>query len=206
MSLGIGTQFTATLSAGQTQTWFTWGWDPNYLVFWPIRPTTQSGQVRLDSVSMQHTNVGITYNLTITNIGPSTAAFEPKYYFKTIIAEGDWQSVGPDHLSGCIVQVVLGAWHGQAPQRLVLEPTIYDQALQLSPTDNGLARTTFFAALTAFIGLLGLGVSRRWRRTFWLLLIAFQGAIGVVQFAIGLVVLTDYGRSGVWGLARRDDR
>ncbi len=32
MSVGIGTQFTASLAAGQTQTWFTWGWDPNYLV------------------------------------------------------------------------------------------------------------------------------------------------------------------------------
>jgi hypothetical protein len=40
MSVGIGTQFTASLASGQTQTGFTGGWDPNYLLYWSMRPTT----------------------------------------------------------------------------------------------------------------------------------------------------------------------
>jgi len=76
--------------------------------------------------------------------------------------------------------------------------------------------------------LLSIGVLRRWRWTFWLVLVAFlagvlrvpvailqlagvlpastpgwyvvfQGLIGVVQLAIGLVMVAGYRRSGVWG-------
>jgi hypothetical protein len=107
MSVGIGTQFTASLAAGQTQTWFTWGWDPNYLVLWSIRPTSQSGQVRLDQVSLEYANVGITYSLMITNTGGTPATFEARYYYKTIIPEVAWRSLGPDHLSGCMIQVAI---------------------------------------------------------------------------------------------------
>jgi photosystem II stability/assembly factor-like uncharacterized protein len=107
MSVGIGTQFTATLSPGQTQTWFTYGWDPNYLVIWSIRPTTQSAQVRLTQVFIDYGELGLTYNLTITNSGSTQASFEGKYYYKTIIREGDWRNLGPDHLSGCMIQVAI---------------------------------------------------------------------------------------------------
>jgi hypothetical protein len=86
----------------------------------------------------------------------------------------------------------------------------------------------FLVALLGFITLLGIGVLRRWRWTFWLILIAFlagvlrvpvailqlsgilaadaprwyvtfQGLLGVLQFAIGLAMLTGYRRAGVWG-------
>src|SRR5262249_26223522 len=107
MSVGIGTQFTATLSPGQTQTWFTYGWDPNYFVMWSIRPTTQSAQVRLSQVSIEYGELGLTYNLTITNNGSTPATFEGKYYYKTIIREADWRNLGPDHLSGCMIQVAI---------------------------------------------------------------------------------------------------
>ena len=107
MSVGIGTQFTASLASGQTQTWFTWGWDPNYLIIWSMRPTTQPGQVRLDDVSMEYTNLGITYWLTVTNTGPWPVMFEARYYFKTIVDESAWRSLGPDHLSGCVAQVAV---------------------------------------------------------------------------------------------------
>ena len=107
MSVGVGMQFTASLAPGQTQTWFTWGWDPNYLVIWSTRPLTQPAQVRLDQVSLEYTDLGITYWLTVTNTGPWPATFEARYYFKTIVDESAWRTLGPDHLSGCMVQVAV---------------------------------------------------------------------------------------------------
>ena len=76
--------------------------------------------------------------------------------------------------------------------------------------------------------LLAVGVLRRWRWTFWLILVAFgfgvlrvplailqltgvlsvstpswyvllQGLIGLAQFAIAFAMLVGYRRSGVWG-------
>jgi hypothetical protein len=111
---------------------------------------------------------------------------------------------------------------------LALAPDVYDQSLRLPSGDSRLAELTFLAALSAFIVLVMIGVLRRWRWTFWLLLIAFlsgalrvpasiiqaagwmpatgpswyvllQAMIGVVQFAIGMVMLVEYRRSGVWG-------
>jgi hypothetical protein len=82
------------------------------------------------------------------------------------------------------------------------------------------------AGLTTFIGLLTVGVLRRWRWIFWLVLVAFlagilrvpaailqltgvmdadvptwyvifQGVIGLAQVAIGLAMLAGYRRAGV---------
>ena len=86
----------------------------------------------------------------------------------------------------------------------------------------------FVVAVTAVIGLLTVGVVRRWRWLFWLILIAFlagvlrvpasilelagklpptgptwyvlvQATIGLVQFTIGLAMLSGFRWSGVWG-------
>jgi hypothetical protein len=86
----------------------------------------------------------------------------------------------------------------------------------------------FLAALLGFITLLGIGVLRRWRWAFWLILVAFlagvlrvpvailqltevltadgprwyvtfQGLLGVLQLAIGLAMVAGYRRAGVWG-------
>jgi len=110
---------------------------------------------------------------------------------------------------------------------LALAPDLYDEALRL-PADVRLAELGFLAALSAFIGVLAVGEVRRWRWTFWLILVAFlfgvlrvpvavlqltgvvrastpawyvmlQGLIGVAQFAIALAMLASYRRSGVWG-------
>jgi hypothetical protein len=110
---------------------------------------------------------------------------------------------------------------------LAVAPDVYDQALRL-PDDSVAAEVAFLAALTAFIGLLAVGVLRRWRWTFWLVLVAFlagilrvpvailqltgvlaadvptwyvafQGVIGLAQVAIGLAMLAGYRRAGVWG-------
>jgi hypothetical protein len=87
----------------------------------------------------------------------------------------------------------------------------------------------FLGALSAFILLIAVGVVRRWRWIFWLLLLAFlssvlrvpasllelanwipasgpiwyvifQALIGVVQFAIGLHLVIEYRHYGVWGV------
>ena len=110
---------------------------------------------------------------------------------------------------------------------LVVAPDVYDQALRL-PDGSGMAEVAFLAALTGFLGLLAVGVLRRWRWIFWLVLVAFlagvlrvpvailqltgvlaadvptwyvtfQGIIGLAQVAIGLAMLVGYRRAGVWG-------
>ena len=106
-------------------------------------------------------------------------------------------------------------------------PDVYDQAFRLPPGDRRL-ETIFLAALGAFIVLLAIGVLRRWRWMFWLIMVAFlagvlrvpvvilqlkgllaadaptwyllfQALLGVVQFAIGLAMVAGYRRAGVWG-------
>ena len=108
-------------------------------------------------------------------------------------------------------------------------PEVYDQALRFpASSDRRLFELAFLAALSAFLVLLGVGVVRRWRWTFWLIVVAFlagvlrvpvsilqlsgvlsaegptwyvllQALIGMVQIAIGLAMLAGYRRSGVWG-------
>jgi hypothetical protein len=110
---------------------------------------------------------------------------------------------------------------------LVAAPDVYDQALRL-PDRSRVAEVAFLAVLTGFLGLLAVGVLRRWRWIFWLVLVAFlagvlrvpvailqltgvlaadvptwyvlfQGVIGLAQVAIGLAMLVGYRRAGVWG-------
>jgi hypothetical protein len=112
---------------------------------------------------------------------------------------------------------------------LLVEPGIYDSAMKLPPGDHRLADLAFLGAITAFILLLVVGVLRRWRWTFWLILgafliggllrvpasllelagvlpaagptwyVKFQILLGLVQVAIGLLMLADYRRAGPWG-------
>ncbi len=111
---------------------------------------------------------------------------------------------------------------------LAVAPEVYDKALRLPPSWPWWAALAFLAALTVFIALLSVGVLRRWRWTFWLVLVAFlagvlrvpvailqltgvlaadgpawyvvfQGLLGVVQVVIGLVMVAGYRRAGVWG-------
>ncbi|HEX3605247.1 MAG TPA: hypothetical protein VH134_04950 [Candidatus Dormibacteraeota bacterium] len=112
---------------------------------------------------------------------------------------------------------------------LVAAPETVNGALRLSPGGGGRAAgLVVTAGLTAFIALLGVGVVRRWRWMFWLVLAAFlagllrvpasalqlagilpsngptwyallQGAIGILQFVIGLAMLAGLRRGGPWG-------
>jgi hypothetical protein len=110
---------------------------------------------------------------------------------------------------------------------LVTAPDVYDQALPALGHRRAI-EIVFLILLSAFLGVLGVGVRRGWRWLFWLILIAFglglirlpvavlqllgmlapagpawyvvlQGVIGVIQFVIALIMLADYRRAGIWG-------
>lgn len=111
---------------------------------------------------------------------------------------------------------------------LVAAPEVYKRRLRSLPGALRVVEIVFVVALTAFIVLLSIGVLRRWRWMFWLILIAFlfgvlripvavlqisgqmrpdgplwyvilQGVIGLVQVLIALAMILGYRRSGVWG-------
>ena len=111
---------------------------------------------------------------------------------------------------------------------LLATPEVYDQALRLPNSDRRLFELAFLAALSIFLVLLGVGVVRRWRWTFWLFVVAFiagvlrvpasilqlsgvlpaesptwyvllQAFIDLVQVGIALAMLAGYRRSGIWG-------
>ena len=111
---------------------------------------------------------------------------------------------------------------------LVAAPEVYERRLRSLPGAQRVVEIVFVVALTAFIVLLSIGVLRRWRWMFWLILIAFlfgvlripvavlqisgqmrpdgplwyvilQGVIGLVQVLIALAMILAYRRSGVWG-------
>ena len=109
---------------------------------------------------------------------------------------------------------------------LLLAPEIYDRGLGAAGGTVA-ARAGFLAAVSLFVGLVGLGVIRRWRWTFWLVVVAFlagalrvvasalqlagvlpsadpawyvvlQGSIGLAQVPIGVAMLVGYRRGGPW--------
>lgn len=109
----------------------------------------------------------------------------------------------------------------------VMAPNVYDEGLALPSADRRL-RLAFVAVLIALIALIGIGVFRRWRWIFWLLMPAllagvlrvpvvilqltkvlaadtpvwyllFQGLIGLIQCGIGFAMVAGYRRAGVWG-------
>ena len=110
---------------------------------------------------------------------------------------------------------------------LAFAPSIYANVLKVPAGAIGL-EAGFLAALVAFIAFVSIGVFRRWRWMFWLIVVAFlagtlrvpasileltrflpttnpdwyvlfQGVIGVIQLAIGLALLKGYRKAGPWG-------
>ena len=111
---------------------------------------------------------------------------------------------------------------------LVLSPEVYTETLRKVGGDSLAIEASFLIALSALLALLVVGVFRRWRWTFWLVLIAFifgvlrlpasalqlagmipasgptwyevlQGVIGVVQFLIAIAMFVGYRKAGLWG-------
>lgn len=111
---------------------------------------------------------------------------------------------------------------------LVLSPEVYTQTLRQVGGNIRAIEASFLIALSALITLLVVGVVRRWRWAFWLVLVAFflgalrlpasvlqiagtlpasgpswyealQGAIGTVQLLIAVAMFAGYRKAGVWG-------
>ena len=128
---------------------------------------------------------------------------------------------------GLVLGFSLAAW-GVLVGLVVAAPDVLAGASKLPGGGSRLAQLALLAAISALIVVLGVGVVRRWRWTFWLVLVAFlagllrvpasgmelagllpatgpewyvalQGAIGLVQFAIGVAMLSGFRRAGVWG-------
>ena len=118
------------------------------------------------------------------------------------------------------------AWIGLV-LTLILASEVYAAALGVGPGENPTALLLFLVALSAFLVLLSVGTLRRWRWTFWLILVAFffgilrvpvailqlgawmeqqgpgwyvllQAALGVVQFGIAVAMLVGLRRGGAW--------
>jgi hypothetical protein len=130
-------------------------------------------------------------------------------------------------VQGLVLGFFLMAWISLVAI-LVAAPEVYERRLRGLPGAQRIVEIVFVVALTAFIVFLSIGVLRRWRWAFWLILIAFlfgvlripvavlqlsglmtpdgppwyvilQGVIGVVQVLIALAMILGYRRSGVWG-------
>ncbi len=110
----------------------------------------------------------------------------------------------------------------------VAAPTVYESALRPPMPAGSEGEAVLIAGVTALLIVLGVGVVRRWRWAFWLVLIAFaagvlrvpasllqlagtlprtgpawyeilQAAIGVIQLAVAVALLRGYRKAGVWG-------
>jgi hypothetical protein len=111
---------------------------------------------------------------------------------------------------------------------LAVSPQVYRPGLARAPGSLRAAQIVFVVALSGLIGVISAGVVRRWRWLFWLILVVFllgvlrvpvtvlelsglmvasgpawyiavQGGVAVARFAIALLMLAGYRRSGVWG-------
>jgi hypothetical protein len=111
---------------------------------------------------------------------------------------------------------------------LAAAPEVYDHRLRSLPGAGRRSRCWIRRGLAVFLAVLSIGVLRRWRWAFWLILVAFlfgvirvpvavfelsgwmtrddpawyvclQALIGVVQVLIAMAMLTAYRRFGVWG-------
>lgn len=76
-----GVQFTGTLTANQTQRWFTFNWPTTWHVVWYMMPTSPQVVPEVNwSVAVQRTDAThCTYWLTVTNLTSATVTFEGRY-------------------------------------------------------------------------------------------------------------------------------
>ena len=77
-----GIQFTGSLTASQTHSWFTWGWPTSWHVVWYMMPTTPSpGAPEIEwTVDVERANATqCTYWITVKNLTNTSVAFEGRY-------------------------------------------------------------------------------------------------------------------------------
>jgi nitrate reductase NapE component len=110
----------------------------------------------------------------------------------------------------------------------IADPVTYAQAMRLDQNTSQPAGLLAVLAISLIVAVAIVGVFGRWRWLFWVLLLAFlpgplrviasgmevlgvvadsaptwyvayQGGLGLIQFAIGLLMVRGYRRTGVWG-------
>ena len=111
---------------------------------------------------------------------------------------------------------------------LAVSADVREVTVSRMPGGGTPALFSFVVALLVFLTVLAIGVVRRWRWLFWLILVAFaaglarvpvavlqlsgrmvpdgpdwyvlvQGIIGVIQVAVAVAMFLGYRRSGPWG-------
>ena len=111
---------------------------------------------------------------------------------------------------------------------LVASPAVREVTVRRMPGTGTPMIIAFVVTLAAFLSVLAIGVLRRWRWLFWLILLAFaaglarvpvavlqlsggiapegpnwyilvQGVIGVIQVGVAVAMLAGYRRAGPWG-------
>lgn len=143
---------------------------------------------------------------------------------------------GTCHTSANRLRAALLAFCGIAVAILIavytVAPEIYVQTLMLRPDPadaHPLAATALMGAIAVLVAVLAVGIVRRWRWLFWLVMAAFtlsalqivalpfelagilppqfpvwyalsRGVVAVVQLVIGIWMIRLYRRCGVWGM------
>ncbi|MEO8882613.1 MAG: hypothetical protein ABI377_04230 [Devosia sp.] len=77
-----GVQWTGSLTANQTQRWFTFNWNPASHIVWYMMPTSPNpGAAELNwSTALQRTDGShVTYWITVTNLTNAPITFEGRY-------------------------------------------------------------------------------------------------------------------------------
>jgi hypothetical protein len=126
---------------------------------------------------------------------------------------------------GLVLSFFALAWVGLV-LTLVVAPEVYAATLDVDTSDL-VPLLLFLAALSGFLAVLSVGVVRRWRWIFWLIVIAFafgilrvpvavlqlggwleqpgprwyagvQAVLGVLQFGIAVAMLIGHRRGGTW--------
>ena len=78
----VGTQFTGSVAAGATHTWFTHSWDPAHHVVWTVVPVTAgpgAPQVEWDVEVQRASTTAITYWISIHNLSAAAVDIEGRY-------------------------------------------------------------------------------------------------------------------------------
>jgi hypothetical protein len=77
-----GTQFSGSLTANQTRSWFTFNWNPASHVIWYMMPTTpRNGAPELEwTVAVERASAtAVTYWITVKNLTGVAINFEGRY-------------------------------------------------------------------------------------------------------------------------------
>jgi hypothetical protein len=118
-------QFSGTLEAHQYQEWYTWGWLPDVVVQWTVRPSPgQVGSVSLRALATDTADDGtLTYRLTVWNVGDQNVSFDAIYTEATQYDLVIYDGHGPYALAaGATINLAWDLGNPAAPVEFVAIP------------------------------------------------------------------------------------